>query len=99
MGQIPSFITSADWANISGLLAPFWVLFGAVLGFASSMLFAQAVIPSLATARALPSPHLVKLRTPLYLSAAIFLALAIFMVVVIFDRVGILGEIFHFGFI
>ena len=99
MGENPNFITSSDWANISGLLPPFWALLGAVLGFAGSMLFAQAVIPSLATARDLPSPRLLKLRTPLYLSAAVFLALAISMVVVIFDRVGILGEIFHFGFI
>ena len=95
MGVIPEYITSSDWANLSGLLFPLWGLLGAVFGFAGSMLLAHGVIPSLAANRDLPDPRLVKLRPPLYLSAALSLLLAMLMVVVIFDRVGVLGEFFH----
>ena len=96
MGDIPRYITSADWANLSRLLFPLWRLVGGVFGFAGSMLLAHAVIPSLATSRDLPDPRLVKLRPPLYLGAALFLLLAIFAVTLIVDRVGVLREIFRF---
>ena len=99
MGELPEFITTSDWANLSGLLIPFWVLLVGVIGLASSLLLAQAVIPSLATTRDLPDPRLLKLRPPLYLSAAAFLGLSIFMVIVIFLRVGILDEFFDFRLI
>ena len=94
MGELPEFITTSDWANLSGLLIPFWVLLFSVSGLAGSLLLAQAVIPSLATTRELPDPRLLKLRRPLYLSAAAFLGLSIFLLIVIFVRVSILGEFF-----
>jgi len=99
MGEIPEFLTTSDWANLSGLLIPFWGLLFSVIAFASSLLLAQAVIPSLATTRDLPDPRLVKLRPPQYLGAAAFFGLAIFMVVVIFTRVGILDKFFDFRLI
>jgi len=99
MGEIPNFITSSDWANISGLLFPFWVLLGAVLGFAGSMVLAHAVIPSLHTTRELPNPMIVRLRPPLYLSAGLFAAIAALAISLIVARIGILSEIFHFGLV
>ena len=99
MGEIPNFITSSDWANISGLLFPFWVLLGSVLGFAGSMALAHAVIPSLHTTRELPNPMIIRLRPPLYLSAAFFAAIAALAISLIIARVGILSEIFEFGLV
>lgn len=96
MGEVSRYITSADWANISGFLFPLWGLVFGVFGFAGSMLLAHGVIPSLAATRDLPDPRLLKLRPPLYLSAIAFLALAVVMVFVIVARVEFLGEIFRF---
>ena len=94
VGETAKFITSSDWAAISGLLTPFWVLLGAMLGLAFSMLLAQGMIPSLKASRDLPDPRLARLRQPLYGTAVLFFALAVAMVVVIVARVDILGEIF-----
>ncbi len=94
MGEIAKFVTSSDWAAIGGLLTPFWVLLGAVLGLALSMLLAQGMIPSLKATRDLPDPRLASLRPPLYGAAVLFFALAVAMVLVIVARVGTLEDIF-----
>ena len=94
MDEIPRYVTSADWADIGSLLVPFWVLVFAVLGFAGSMLLAQAVIPSLKDSRDLPDPRLASLRPPLYLGAVAFLALVVMMVVAIADRLDVIGDLF-----
>jgi hypothetical protein len=99
MGEVPNYITSADWANTRGLLFPLWVLLGSVLGFAGSMLISFGVIPSLAASGDLPDPRLVRLRPPLFVSSALFFVVAVTAVVVIFLRVGDLNSILKFRFI
>ena len=94
MGEISEFITTSDWASLSGLLIPFWVLLIGAIGLAGSVLLAHGVIPSLATTRELPDPRLLKLRQPLYLSAAAFLGLSIFLVIVILTRMDALEGFF-----
>ena len=96
MGEVARYITTADWANISGLLFPLWGLVFAVFSFAGSMLLAHAVLPSLAATRDLPDPRLLMLRPPLYISAVAFLALAVLMMLVLIARVVNLSEIFPF---
>ena len=94
MEDLPRFMTSADWAAVSGLLFPFWVLFVAVVGFAGSILLAHGMIPSLAMSRELPTPALTRLRPPLYTLAILCLLLAVTMVVAIVQRIGIMSSVF-----
>lgn len=94
MEDLPRLMTSTDWAAISGLLIPFWVLFVAVIGFAGSMLLAHGMIPSLAMSRELPTPALTRLRPPLYTVALLCFLLAVTMVVAIVQRIGILSSVF-----
>jgi hypothetical protein len=96
MGDIPKFVTTSDWAALSGLLIPFGVLVVLVFGLAGSMLFAHGLIPSLAGTRELPDPRLAKLRPLLYLSAAGFLVLIVITVAIIFSRLGVINDIFAF---
>ena len=96
MGDIPKFVTTSDWAALSGLLIPFWFLVIVVVGFAGSMLLAHGMIPSLANTRELPDPRIAKLRPLLYLSAAGFLVLIVITVAIIASRLGIISDIFAF---
>ena len=76
----PAYILNVHWAEISDFLIPLWLLVGAVVGFAGSLLVAHGVIPSLAATRELPDPRIEKLRPLLYGTALMFLAGAGFMV-------------------
>ena len=96
-GPDPSFISSADWAATSDLLAALWLLLGSAIGFGSSMLLAQGMIPSLAISRDIPESVARRIRPPLYGAAVVFLVSTAYAVSLFIDRLGVISAIFYRG--
>ena len=93
----PNFIAATDWQRIGDLLVPLWMIVGAVLGFAGSMLVAHAIIPSLAMTHDLPNASITKVRAPLYAAAVAFFALLVVSVLLFTDRLDAMTSIFYIG--
>lgn len=96
-GPDPNFITTQSWAGTSDLLASLWLIAGAALGFAASMLLAQGMIPSLSISRDIPESVARRIRPPLYLAAAVFLGLLVYGIVLFIDRLWVISAIFYGG--
>lgn len=96
-GPDPAFMTSADWIEISRLLASLWWLLGSAIGFGFSMLLAHGMVPSLATTRDIDADQARRIRPVLYASAVAFLALGMFSLVMLLDRLSIVSTIFWRG--
>ena len=93
----PNFVSATDWQRVGDLLVPLWMMVGAVLGFAGSMLIAHGIIPSLAMTNDLPSASITKVRAPLYAAAAAFFALIVVSVLLFTDRLDAMTNIFYIG--
>jgi hypothetical protein len=96
-GPEPAFITSADWAAISGLLAALWQILGSVFGFGGSMLLAHGMIPSLVSSRDLPAELGKRVRPPLYIAGLAFLAMGLYSAYLFVDRLGVITGIYYQG--
>jgi hypothetical protein len=96
-GPDPTFITSADWAAISNLLATLWQILGSAFGFGGSMLLAHGMIPSLVNSRDLPASLGKRVRPPLYAAGAAFLVMGLFSAYLFVDRLDVITGIYYRG--
>ena len=96
-GPDPAFITSADWKNVSELLAALWLILGSALGFGGSMLLAHGMIPSLVSTRDLDAGVARRARPPLYVAGLAFLALALWSVLTFVDRLDAITNVYYRG--
>ena len=93
----PAFITSANWAAISNLLATLWMILGSALGIGGSMLLAHGMIPSLVNTRDLPPDLASKARLPLYGLAVVFFAMALVSIFLFISRLDAVTVIYYRG--
>jgi hypothetical protein len=96
-GAEPTYITSADWAAISDLLATLWQILGSALGFGGAMLLAHGMIPSLVSSRDLPAYLGKRVRPPLYAAGVAFLAMGLFSAYQFVDRLDVITGIYYRG--
>ena len=87
----PEFITTSHWAGISTTLRFLWLYWLFMIGFASNMLLAHAIIPSLISSGQLPEA-IGRVRPMLYLGAAGILGIAIIFFVFSVANADIIGE-------
>ena len=76
----PKALSSADWNNIHLFLQWFWIYFPLVLIFATTVLTAHAIIPSLVNTGHLPG-GVARLKLPLDLFALLVFAAAVVILV------------------
>ena len=77
----PSRFTFVNWSDTSSILLFIWLFVISVIGFASALLLAHAVIPSLLTSGHVPEGMrslVAKQRLPLYLLAILMLGVVAF---------------------
>ena len=96
-GPDPNYISLENWDALSKLLASLWLILGAALGFAASMLLAHGMIPSLAASRAIPQAIAKKMRAPLYAAALFFAGMAAYAIYLFIDRLFVIPDIFNRG--
>jgi hypothetical protein len=96
-GPDPAFISAADWAAISDLLATLWQILGSAAGLGGSMLLAHGMIPSLVNSRDLSADLGRKVRPPLYLAGAAFLAMGLFSAYQFSVRLDVITSIYYQG--
>lgn len=96
-GPDPAFITSADWAAISNLLATLWQILGSAFGLGGSMLLAHGMVPSLVASKDLPADLGKKVRPPLYAAGVAFLAMGLFSAYQFTDRFDVITAIYYRG--
>ncbi|MCZ6615063.1 MAG: hypothetical protein O6920_04685 [Chloroflexi bacterium] len=88
----PEFITNEHWADISTVLRFLWLYWLFIIGFATNMLLAHALIPSLIASGQLPS-SMGRVRPLLYLSALGILTIAILFLVLSVVNADVIGRI------
>lgn len=93
----PAFITSADWAAISDLLATLWMILGSAFGLGGTILLAHGMIPSLADTGDVPVDFAKRVRPVMYGAAFVFLLLGLFSVVLFTSRLDVISGIFYRG--
>ena len=96
-GPDPAFITTAQWQEISSLLASLWMILGSALGMAGSLLLAHGMIPSLVDTRDIPADLGRKVRMPLYGSTVVFLVLLVTSILVFDSRWSVITDIYYRG--
>ena len=96
-GLDPTFTTSADWGDISNLLATLWMILGSAFGLGGSILLAHGMIPSLANTRDIPAAMAAKARPLLYASAGAFLLMGLFSVYLFVSGLDVITSIYYRG--
>ncbi|MBI4233180.1 MAG: hypothetical protein HY686_01925 [Chloroflexi bacterium] len=94
----PQAITNADWSRIGPLLKFLWLYLLFIIGFASSILLAHIVLPSLIATGDLPEivrQRAEKLRPLLYLTALIALLGALAWMGNAVARAGLIAHIYE----
>ena len=87
----PEFITNEHWADISTALRFLWLYWLFIIGFATNMLLAHALIPSLINSGQLPS-SVGRIRPLLYMGALGILAIAILFFILTAVNVDVIGR-------
>ena len=86
----PEFITTEHWADISTVLRFLWLYWLFIIGFATNMLLAHALIPSLISSGQLPA-SVGRIRPLLYLSALGILTIAILFFILTAVNADVIG--------
>jgi hypothetical protein len=87
----PEVITTAIWADISWVLRFLWLFWFFIIGFATHMLLAHALIPSLVSSGQLPESF-GRVRPMIYLGGLGALLLAIISLVVSISGMGFIND-------
>lgn len=90
----PEFISREHWADISTVLRFLWLYWLFIIGFATNMLLAHALIPSLITSGQLPA-SVGRVRPLLYLGALGILAIAVLFFVLTAVNAGVIGRLWE----
>ena len=88
----PEVITTEHWADISTMLRFLWLYWLFIIGFATNMLLAHALIPSLISSRQLPS-SVARIRPLLYMGALGILAIAILFFILTAVNADVVGRL------
>ena len=88
----PDYITVEQWSCISTVLRFLWAYWLFIIGFALTLLLAQAIMPSLVFTRQLPM-GIMRLRPLLYLGAFGILPIALLFLILAFVNIDVIPEI------
>tara|TARA_Y100001936_G_C16089243_1_gene684500 strand:- start:2218 stop:2520 length:303 start_codon:yes stop_codon:yes gene_type:complete len=96
-GPDPNYISLENWEALSKLLSSLWLILGAALGLAASLLLAHGMIPSLAASKDIPQTIAKKMRAPLYAAALIFAVIVSYAIYLFIYRLSVIPDIFYRG--
>ncbi len=89
----PAFVANPVWSDIGKLLMFLWVFLLLVIIFASNLLLAHVLIPSLIGTKHLPE-RLQKLRPPFYGVAILAFVGVVFVIIRVADLAHILEKVY-----